>query len=100
MLLWLALWPVRRAAAIEGCVFDGTMTGSTNTRCAGIAGYEYIATTTVISNTLFAPTTLTVSTADDSYTKTFTRDPDATITNCYYTQPLGADGGLRHGEGL
>ena len=47
---------------IEGCVFDGTMTGSTNTRCAGIAGYEYIATTTVISNTLFAPTTLTVST--------------------------------------
>ena len=75
---------------IEGCVFDGTMTGSTNTRCAGIAGYEYIATTTVISNTLFAPTTLTVSTADDSYTKTFTRDPDATITNCYYTQPLGA----------
>jgi len=72
-----------------GCVFDGTMTGSTNTRCAGIAGYEYIATTTVISNTLFAPTTLTVSTADDGYTKTISRDDAPTITNCYYTEALG-----------
>ena len=75
---------------IEGCVFDGSMTGSSNTRCAGISGYEYGGTTTVIRNSLFAPTTLTVSIANDSYTKTFTRDPDATITNCYYTQPLGA----------
>ncbi len=75
---------------IAGCVFDGTMTGSTNTRCAGIAGYEYIATTTAISNTLFAPTTLTVSTTDDTFTKTFSRDDDATITNCYYTKVLGA----------
>ena len=75
---------------IEGCAFDGSMTGSSNTRCAGIAGYEYGGTTTTISNCLFIPATLTVSTADDSYTKTFTRDPDATITNCYYTQPLGA----------
>jgi hypothetical protein len=66
------------------------MTGSTNTRCAGIAGYEYIATTTAISNTLFAPATLTVSTTDDTYTKTFTRDGDATIDNCYYTKALGA----------
>ena len=75
---------------IEGCVFDGSMTGASNTRCAGIAGYEYTATTTTISDCLFVPATLTVSTTDDSYTKTFSRDPDATITNCYYTQPLGA----------
>ena len=75
---------------ISGCVFDGSMTGSSNTRCAGIAGYEYTATTTSISDCLFIPATLTISTADDSYTKTFSRDPDATITNCFYTQPLGA----------
>ena len=75
---------------IEGCVFDGTMTGSTNTRCAGIAGYEYGGTTTNITNTLFAPATLTVSTTDDTFTKTFSRDDDATITNCYYTKVLGA----------
>ena len=75
---------------IEGCVFDGSMTGSSNTRCAGIAGYEYTATTTTISNCLFIPATLTISTSDDGYTKTFSRDGDATVTNCYYTQTLGA----------
>ena len=75
---------------IEGCVFDGEMLGTTNTRCAGIAGYEYSATTTTISYTLFTPKTLTVSTTDDGYTKTFSRDADAIITNSYYTQPLGA----------
>ena len=75
---------------IAGCVFDGSMTGSTNTRCAGIAGYEYGGTTTNITNTLFAPATLTVSTTDDTFTKTFSRDDDATITNCYYTKVLGA----------
>ena len=75
---------------IEGCVFDGSMTGASNSRCAGIAGFEYEATTTTIRNTLFAPATLTVSTTDDTYTKTFTRDGDATITNCYYTKVLGA----------
>ena len=75
---------------IAGCAFDGSMTGASNTRCAGIAGYEYTATTTTISDCLFIPATLTISTADDTYTKTFSRDPDATITNCFYTQPLGA----------
>ena len=75
---------------ISGCVFNGSMTGASNTRCAGIVGYEYLPTTTVITNTLFAPSTLTVSTTDDGYTKTFTRDADATINHCYYTQTLGA----------
>ena len=75
---------------IEGCVFDGSMTGASNTRCAGIAGFEYEATTTTITNTLFRPATLTVSTTDDDYTKTFSRDADAIITGCYYTQTLGA----------
>ena len=80
---------------ISGCVFDGSMTGSSNTRCAGIAGYEYTATTTTITNTLFAPSTLTVSTTDDGYTKTITRDADATITGCYYTQTLGTAQGTQ-----
>ena len=75
---------------ISGCVFNGSMTGAANTRCAGIVGYEYLPTTTTITNSLFAPATLTVSTTDDGYTKTFSRDADATITNCYYTQTLGA----------
>ena len=80
---------------IAGCAFDGSMTGGSNTRCAGIAGYEYAATTTTISYTLFAPKTLTVSTADDGYTKTISRDADATITNCYYMQTLGTAQGTQ-----
>ena len=80
---------------IAGCAFDGEMTGGSNTRCAGIAGYEYAATTTTISDCLFIPATLTISTADDSYTKTISRDADATITNCYYTQTLGAAQGTQ-----
>ena len=80
---------------VSGCVFNGSMTGVNNKRCAGISGYEYSdvgqgPTTTIIRNCIFAPATLTVSTTDDGYTKTITRDGDATITNCYYTQTLGA----------
>ena len=74
---------------INACVFNGSLQGgATSSRCAGISGYEYIATTTIITNTLFAPTSITVPT-NDGYTRTFTRDADATITKCYYTQPLG-----------
>ena len=76
---------------VVGCVFDGEMTGSGNQRCAGIAGYEYGGTTTAIEDCLFAPKTLTVSTADDGYAKTLIRDDtDFSIYNCYYTQALGA----------
>ena len=80
---------------VEGCVFDGSMTGANNQRCAGISGYEYSdvgkgSTTTNISDCVFAPKTLTVSTVDEGYTKTITRDADATLTRCYYTLPLGA----------
>ena len=79
---------------ISGCVFNGSMAGGANSgRCAGISGYEYIATTTSITNTLFAPTSLTVPV--DEYTRTFTRDADATITNCYYTQTLGTAQGTQ-----
>ena len=83
---------------VSGCVFNGSMTGAGNQRCAGISGYEYSDvgkgyTTTSISNSLFVPATLTVSTIDDGYTKTLTRDPDAIITNCYYTQTLGTTQG-------
>ena len=63
---------------ISGCVFNGSMTGASNTRCAGIVGYEYLPTTTTITNTLFAPSTLTVSTQSSElagrlgHTHTFT----------------------------
>ena len=80
---------------INGCVFNGSLQGGANSgRCAGISGYEYIPTSTIISNTLFAPTSITVPT-DDGYTMTFTRDADALITKCYYMQTLGTAQGTQ-----
>ena len=78
---------------ISGCAFNGSLQGGANSgRCAGISGYEYIPTTTTIKNTFFAPTSITVPT-DDGYTRTFTRDDNATIDSCYYTQTLGTEQG-------
>ena len=71
------------------------MTGAANTGCAGIAGAEFAATTTTITNVLFVPATLTVSTADDGKTKTISRDADAVITNCYFTNALGTEQGAK-----
>ena len=74
---------------IDGCVFEGTLGGGTsNTRCGGIMSYQYGGNCTV-SNSLFAPAAIEVSTADDSYTYTITRATNATITNCFYTRVLG-----------
>ena len=78
---------------INGCVFNGSLQGgATSGRCAGFSGYEYTATTTTIRNSLFAPTSITVPT-NDGYTMTFTRDDNATIDKCYYTQTLGTEQG-------
>ena len=78
---------------ISGCAFNGSLQGGANSgRCAGISGFEYIPTTTTIKNTFFAPTSITVPT-DDGYTRTFTRDDNATIDSCYYTQTLGTEQG-------
>ena len=80
---------------ISGCVFNGSLEGGANSgRCAGISGYEYTATTTIISNSLFAPTSITVPT-NDGYTMTITRDANATIDKCYYTQTLGTAQGTQ-----
>ena len=79
---------------IDGCVFTGSLTGgSSNTRCGGLMSYQWETNSNscTVTNSLFAPTTLDVSTADDTYTKTITRaTKGVTITNCYYTQVLGA----------
>ena len=74
--------------AIEGCVFDGKIvsTGeSATTYCSGFVGLWYKLGTLTITNSLYAPT------ADDNAVisgATFSNN-GGTITNCYYTQPLG-----------
>lgn len=79
---------------VEGCVFNGSMIAgsSDSNRCGGIVGYRYGGSCSV-SNSVFAPTALNVSTGDTGYSATFARTSNSaqvTITNCYYTQTLGA----------
>ena len=79
---------IQNNTAIEGCVFDGKIvsTGkSATTNCSGFVGLWAKLGTLTITNSLYAPT------ADDNAVisgATFSND-GGTITNCYYTQPLG-----------
>ena len=84
---------------IEGCLFDGKiLTTATNgtTRCGGFVGWRN--SYTGVSHSLYAPADIangeTEVGAEDTYT--FIRR-NGTVTNCYYTRPLGtAEGKLRH----
>ena len=64
---------------IEGCVFDGSLLGASTYCCGGFIGWR--GCTTEIRNSLFAPTTVTVSTSESA---TFARNKVDTY-NCYYT---------------
>lgn len=64
---------------IEGCVFDGSLLGSTTNKCGGFIGWRYKAAT--IRNSLFAPTEVTVLNEGSA---TFARNTVDTY-NCYYT---------------
>ena len=70
----------------EGCVFDGRLIGSNAYNCGGFGGYVNKAT---ITDCLFKPSEVTFSTTG---CHTFIRMSSGTptITNCYYTQTLGA----------
>ena len=83
---------------VEGCLFDGALTGYDNTHCAGLVGYPYSDGSYTITNSVFAPTTLTVKMSDEGYAKTIAREVSnttVTINNCYYTQLLGDAQGKR-----
>ena len=85
---------------VEGCAFEGTLGGGTNnTRCGGIVGYRY-GGSCIVRNSIFAPSSLNVSTADDGDTYTIARESNnanVTIESCYYTTLLGhAQGKERH----
>ena len=64
---------------ITGCVFDGKLLGETTIKCGGFIGYRN--GTATISNSLFAPAEVTVSTEGSA---TFARNKVDTY-NCYYT---------------
>lgn len=77
---------------IGGCIFDGTMTGSSTTNCGGFVGW-ISGTSANITDCLFMPASIGVNT---SGCYTFSRRFDHTsISNCFYTQTLGNDQGTQ-----
>ena len=91
-------------ATITGCLFDGKMItfnlgdGGATTHCGGLVGEtfdngDYTAHVSII-NSLYAPAELAEgeTSVDNTCSSTlarYTNDDQATITNSYYTQPLG-----------
>ena len=69
---------------VVNCLFDGSLLGSSNTNCAGIVNWRRNSASINISNSLFAPSEVTVST-----TGAYTITRPVSVTNCYYTQSLG-----------
>ena len=79
---------------ITGCTFSGQMLGASTTLCGGFVGYTANGATTTITDCLFAPSNLEIHSGC-----TFSRAANmnsVTITNSYYTEPLGTAQGI-HG---
>ncbi len=82
-------------ADIIGCAFTGSLLGASSTGCGGLIGWKSNTSNSNanITNCLFAPTSITVSTTNAF---TFVRTPSQgsiSVTNCYYTQTLGTEQG-------
>ena len=72
---------------IEGCVFDGSLLGASTNSCSGFVGYKSNGRTVSITNSLFAPTEVTISeTSSATFARNWTMPADA---NSYYTAALG-----------
>jgi len=65
---------------INNCLFDGQLLGTGTFGCGGFVGYDK--TTTNITNSLFAPTAVSVQGPTFSRTK---NSNTLSLTNCYYT---------------
>ena len=76
------------SVTIAGCLFDGKLLGASTSNCGGLVGYRYASSGAVnISNSLFAPSEVTVSGTSSAV---LCRDEGTgSYTNCYYTQTLG-----------
>lgn len=82
---------------LKDCVFDGQFTATTTAKgWAGMVGYAYKTSTTVLENCLFAPSLIDLQSTSSSYcfVSKHSSAKLVKIDNCYYTKKLGsADGG-------
>ena len=76
---------------IKDCIFNGRLLGSSTNNCSGFvgAGYNLTSSKCIISNCLFAPEEITMSTKGAA---TFSRCA-GTISSCYYKKSFGATNG-------
>ena len=76
--------------SIEGCAYTGRLLTTTGTNnCGGFVAWHNSATIS-ISNSLYAPGgSIPEGWSAINAGTTFVRDGSPTITNCYYTEPMG-----------
>ena len=88
------IWSNNHGVNITGCVYDGhllTTNGST-THCGGFVGWYANSDKVNVTNSLYAPNTnITLAEGETAINDgaTFVRS-GGTITNCYYTETMGA----------
>lgn len=78
---------------LRDCVFDGQFTATTGAKgWAGIVGYAYKNSTTILENCLFAPSLIDLSNTGSSYVFVSKHSSAKTVTfeNCWYTHILGS----------
>ena len=78
---------------LRDCVFDGQFTATTGAKgWAGIVGYAYKESTTILENCLFAPSLIDLSNTGSSYVFVSKHSSAKTVTyeNCWYTHKLGS----------
>lgn len=70
---------------INNCLFDGKLLGTTTTSCGGIVGWHKSGSTLNISNSLFAPTQVTLKGG-----AIIARGGANSLSNCYYISDWAA----------
>ena len=73
---------------LTDCLFNGSLLGSSVTDNGGLVGWTNPAASVSVTNCLFAPTNVTMSTTS-SYTLVRYNNNNATIINSYYRQTFG-----------
>ena len=88
-------WTVN--ADLIGCAFTGRLLGENSTECGGLIGTKTNTenSSANITDCLFAPTNVTVSTSNACTLARISTGGVVNITNSYYTQALGTPQGKR-----
>ena len=79
---------------INNCLFDGKLLGKNTTSCGGFVGWHNSNSTLYISNSLFAPTEVTLKAGT-----IFARNSATALTNCYYISDWSAATGQGENAG-